>query len=203
MSAGVGGQFDHVGQIEADLMTYFGLQSGMSLLDLGCGSGRLASKIGQKLAIGYLGLDIVKEFLAYAKTRSPANYRFEINHSLSLPAANQSYDFGCAFSVFTHLLHSESYLYLQDFHRVLKPGGKFIFSFLEFAEQAHWPAFMQEVGRQQNPASIGHLNTFIERSVIPIWAARLGYSVETIVGAHEAPWGTHPLGQSVAVLRKE
>ena len=36
-----------------------------------------------------------------------------------------------AFSVFTHLLHEESFIYLEDFKRVLKPGGSVVFSFLE------------------------------------------------------------------------
>jgi SAM-dependent methyltransferase len=201
MSLAVGGSYERFGEIEADILHFFGLQDGMSVVDLGCGSGRLAHALGRRMQIGYLGIDIVQEMLDYATSKSPSNYRFVLSHALRIPEADNFANFAAAFSVFTHLLPSESYLYLEDFKRVLKPGGKLIFSFLEFAESKHWQPFMDEVNRQRS-SSIGHLNTMIERSVVEIWCKHLGYALEAIIGAGEAPWGTMPLGQTVAVLCK-
>ena len=95
----------------------------MSLFDLGCGSGRLAHALGRRATIDYLGTDVVPELLAYARTRSPANYRFVLNTGLTAPAADGSLDMACAFSVFTHLLHEETYAYLAEVRRALADLG--------------------------------------------------------------------------------
>ncbi len=79
----------------------------------------------------------------------------------------------CAFSVFTHLLHHESYLYIEDACRALKPKGKLIFSFLEFADPGHWRVFEDTVEAQRSAVPT-HLNSFIERSAISVWASHLG-----------------------------
>ena len=34
----------------------------------------------------------------------------------------------CAFSVFTHIEHEDSYLYLEEALRIVRPGGRFVFS---------------------------------------------------------------------------
>jgi hypothetical protein len=72
--------------------------------------------------------------------------------------------------------------------RVLKPGGRLVFTFLEFAEPAHWGAFKHEVeGRRTS--QVVHLNTQIEQPVIDRWYSELGYVRELFVGGSEAPWG--------------
>jgi ubiquinone/menaquinone biosynthesis C-methylase UbiE len=197
----VGGAYEAVGQIERDVLRFAGLRDGMSLVDLGCGSGRLAHALGRSMRIRYLGVDIVQALLDYARTKAPPDYRFVLHRDLSLPVPDGSADVVCAFSVFTHLLHEESYLYLEDAQRALRPGGRVVFSFLEFADPAHWVAFEGAVNGQRSRTR-PHLNTFIERNAIAAWAAHLGYEVEPIVGGTEAPWGGEPLWQSVAVLRR-
>ncbi|MFO1112742.1 MAG: class I SAM-dependent methyltransferase, partial [Rhodospirillales bacterium] len=202
MSLAVGGDYDRIGGIELAILKHAGLRNDMALIDLGCGSGRLATALGQDgLAIDYLGVDIVQALLDYAKARTPSNYRFVLHRRLDLPADAETADIICAFSVFTHLLHTESFLYLQDIHRVLKPNGTLVFSFLEFAEPAHWSIFEQTL-EAQRLSSIPHLNMFIERNAIDVWCNRLGFRQEAIVGAAFPCWGGQALGQSVAILRK-
>ena len=84
------------------------------------------------MEIEYTGLDVVQELLDYAKTKCPENYHFCLNHALTLPLTDQSVDYAFAFSVFTHLLHAETYLYLEEMFRCLKLGGAVVCSFLEF-----------------------------------------------------------------------
>ena len=71
MSLAVGGAYEIVGEIERDLLRYAGLRDGMALVDLGCGSGRLASALGRSMRIDYLGTDIVQALLDYAASRTP------------------------------------------------------------------------------------------------------------------------------------
>ena len=199
MSLAVGGGYDQIGQIESQLLRWAGLANGMSVVDLGCGSGRMPHVLGKAFAIDYLGVDIVQAFLDYAATKSPTNYRFVLNRSLTFPADDKSADFVTAFSVFTHLLPSESYLYMEDARRVLKRGGKLVFSFLEVAEPSHWFAFEGEVNNRRAGGS-SHLNMMLERPMIRRMAETLGYSEPIFIGAREAPWGGEPLGQSAVII---
>jgi SAM-dependent methyltransferase len=205
MSAAVGevGTYLKIGAIELDLLIWSGLKDGMSIIDLGCGSGRLAHALWRSPNVEYIGVDIIQSLLDYAKAKSPPHYIFKLHRQLNIPAPDHSADFVTAFSLFTRLLHSESYLYLEDIRRVLKPKGKLIFSFLEFADPNHWPAFSREIEtrRANGAAIVSALVTMIERNAIKCWAERLGYTEERIVDGKEAPWGTDPLGQSVAILR--
>jgi ubiquinone/menaquinone biosynthesis C-methylase UbiE len=199
MSIAVGGNYETTGHIEADIMGYAGLKNGMSLLDLGCGSGRLAWALGQSMEIIYTGIDIVQALLDYAKTRTPGHYKFLLHRGLSIPLSDQSTDFVAAFSLFTHLLHSETYIYLKEIKRILKPGGHLVLSFLEFSEAGHWPVFeMTIASHHDNPHA--HLNMFIERSALEIWASHLGFTLKTVVNAKETRWKSAALGQSIAIL---
>lgn len=198
MSLAVGGDYDRIGEIERDILLWAGLKRGKFLIDLGCGSGRLAAKLAED--INYTGLDVVQRLLDYAAEKAPRHFHFLLNRDLKFPLADNSTDFISAFSVFTHLLHSESFLYIEDAKRVLKPGGRLIFSFLEFASEEHWQPFVDEVETRRHKAT-NHLNSLIERPVISIWAKKLGYDLEQFIDYDKAPWGTGALGQTIAILR--
>ena len=202
MSRAVGGDFESVGLIERAVVVHAGLRDGQRLIDLGCGSGRLAWALGRSMRIDYLGIDIVQALLDYAAGKSPPGYRFVLNRTLRIPAPDQSADMISAFSVFTHLLHAETYLYLEDILRVLRPGGRLVFSFLEFADRRHWAVFSGTVDTQRHTA-VPHLNQFIERNAIDLWAHKLGFVREAFIGGDDAPWGeTAPLWQATAILRR-
>lgn len=193
MSLAVGGNYDRAGEIEMGLLNKAGLADGMSIFDLGCGSGRLANALAKSgLTIEYLGTDVVQDLLDYAASKTPPHYRFLRHPELSVPAEDGSIDIACAFSVFTHLLHHESYMYMADIWRALKPEGMLVFSFLEFAASHHWSVFEHTI-EQQRASTTPHLNTFIERQSIIVWAEHLGFGSPRFFG---------DLGQTTAILRK-
>ncbi|MCJ2080392.1 class I SAM-dependent methyltransferase [Methylobacterium sp. J-090] len=202
MSLAVGGSYEAVGAIEYAILRHAGLAPGMAVVDLGCGSGRLAVALSREIEVSYLGLDVVPALLDYARTRTPKAYKFVLNRALSLPVEAASVDVLCAFSVFTHLLHAETYLYLEDAHRALRPGGRVVLSFLEFAIPDHWAVFDKTV-QAQRASTVPHLNQFIERNQITVWAERLGYAGVSFIDGNTAPWPSgEPLGQSIAILTK-
>ena len=200
MSHAVGGAYEETGQTERAILEYAGLKPGMSLVDVGCGSGRLSTALAD-MPLNYLGTDVVQALLDHAKSKAPANFRFARHVELNIPAESASVDMICAFSVFTHLQHTETYIYLTDFLRALRPGGAVVFSFLEFSTDHHWPVFARTV-EEQKAGTLAHLNMFIERHVIEVWCSHLGFELVEIVNGADAPWGTRALGQCTAILRK-
>jgi ubiquinone/menaquinone biosynthesis C-methylase UbiE len=195
MSLAVGGQYDEIGAAQAELLCRLGLRSGMSVVDIGCGSGRTAKHLGRLLPqLNYLGTDVVQSLLDYAASQSPPGYRFLLHQQLNIHAPDATVDMVVAFSVFTHLLHEETFAYLEDARRVLRPAGQVIFSFLEFAQPDHWTVFRDMLHHQRNGTRT-HLNMFLERPAIEAFAQALGLRVEVFM------FGP-PLGQSIALLRK-
>lgn len=201
MSLAVGGSYTEVGRIEADILAYAGLSDGMSVFDLGCGSGRLGVGLAQRFNIRFTGTDVVQQLLDYARRKCPAHYQFKKHCELSIPMVDSSVDIASAFSVFTHLLHEETFIYLEDMRRVLRPGGKIVLSHVEFAAAHQWPVFAATV-QQKKTAVRAPLNMFIECSAILVWARHLGLEVVETINGSLHPWGDQPLGQSIAILQR-
>jgi len=177
MKLAVGGQFDSFGILERELLIQYGLQPDGYVIDVGCGSGRLAKPLSQYLTAGqYLGIDVVPDLVDYARNLvARPDWRFQVADGLCIPEQDDQADIVCFFSVFTHLLHEQSYVYLQEARRVLKPGGKIVFSFLDFAIPCHWAVF------ESNIKDIGgecHLNMFISREGIRAWTEHLNLEIE-------------------------
>jgi SAM-dependent methyltransferase len=153
--------------------------------------------------------------LAYATAMCERpDWRFEKTTGLTIPETDGVADMVSAFSLFTHLLHEESFAYLAEARRVLKPGGVIVFSFLDFAVEDHWDVFLTCVDRIGVP---GHLNQFIDTTAIRVWAEHLDLEVLALHGGDvtyvvlEEPVTLDDgsvyrdratLGQSLAVLRK-
>lgn len=202
MEHAIGGGFELIGGIEQALVRHYGLPADGYLVDVGCGSGRLARPISAYLKGRYLGLDLVPDLVAHArKIAARPDWRFEVIDHIGIPEADGQADMVCFFSVLTHLLHEQSYWYLEEARRVLKPGGKVVFSFLEMREQAHMRIFLDtvQVAKQQ---VLAPLNVFLDRESIAIWAADLGFEVVEIRGGGDVVVPAGNLGQALCVLRK-
>jgi SAM-dependent methyltransferase len=216
MRAAIGGEFEGVGLIEREVLIHFGLPRDGYLIDVGCGSGRLALPLSEYLTGRYLGIDVVPELVGYARrlVRRP-DWRFEVAEGLTIPEADGQADMVCFFSVLTHLLHEESYTYLKEAKRVLKPGGKIVFSFLDFSVPGHWDVFefnLKDIGVGSHP-----LNMFMCQDAVRVWASHLGLNVEFVQDGDE-PFvplprpvafesgavmeGLGTLGQTVCVLSR-
>lgn len=142
-----GGNRKAYGRVERDLLIKYGLKPNHFLVDVGCGYGRLAENLTDYLTTGsFLGLDVVPKLIEYAAEGNKAakNFKFQVAEGLKVPAADNTVDFCSVFSVFTHMLHEDSYVYLEDIRRALKPGGKLVISFLEFSQEDHWPVFFEQ-----------------------------------------------------------
>ncbi len=193
MSRAVGGSYDALGEVEKQLLIHAGLEPHHVLLDVGCGSGRLAKALVPYLTQGqFLGTDVVQELLAFAKDGCPPHWLWAVVEDVSIPLPPDSVDFAAFFSVFTHLLHEETYCYLIEAQRVVRPGGKIVFLFLEF--EHNWDIFDATAATIRAGRTNVHLNTFIGRDAIRIWSEKLGF---TILEIRDGPERFIPLSRPV------
>lgn len=187
--------FRELGDKQVAVLRKIGLKEGMSIYDLACGSGRTASALQRAEWKGtYTGADIMPELTDYLERTCPG-YKAIVNTNLTIKSLNNSLDILFAWSLFTHLLHEETYLYMEDAKRTLKPGGVLIFSFLEFEVQDHWTSFINTVNERRHQFRT-HLNTFLHRDQITLWALSLGFEKPTFLEGEENFW------QSLAILKK-
>ena len=215
MAQSIGGEFVGFGKMLRDLVFQRGLPLDGFLIDVGCGSGRLANALRDFPELRYTGTDVVQDLLDYAQELvDRPDWKFKRSIDLTIPERDDSADMVCFFSVFTHLLHEETFVYLQEAKRVLKPGGRITFSYLDFTQPHHWAVFQGNLATVRNR---DHLNMFIDKAAIPVWARHLGLDVvgiwdgavphielsEDITLDDGRVFSGHAtLGQSVCVLEK-
>lgn len=137
--AAVGGEFHAIGQLERATLEQHGLGNQPAyVIDVGCGSGRLAFQLAAEPHVSYLGTDVVPELLAYAAQLSARpDWRFLPTSGSKIPSSDNEADFVCFFSVFTHLLHQETFRYLAEAKRAVKKNGMIMFTFLEYRIGCH------------------------------------------------------------------
>jgi SAM-dependent methyltransferase len=178
MSLAVGGDYEAVGNLEFMLLKHLGLKPEHTIIDVGCGSGRLAYQLRDYLQGNYVGIDVVPELFQYAQRKCGRDdWRFYAAPGTIIPEPDASADFITFFSVFTHLQFEETYRYIQDAARVLKPGGKLVFSFLEFRLPSHWNIFAASL-QDVRPDKV--LNQFMDRDGIAAWAEHAGLTIDVL-----------------------
>ena len=104
-----------------------GLKDGDSLLDVGCGNGRLIENLGNN-NISYLGVDNSEELIKLAKINYPEQ-NFKVLDILKLETLTQKFDLVISVAVLHHLPSHELRLEaLKNLKSVTTPGGQIIFS---------------------------------------------------------------------------
>ena len=80
------------------------------------------------------------------------------------------------------MLHEQSFIYLKEVKRILKVGGKVVFSFLDFKDPVHIPFFEGSVSEMKG----GHpLNVFMSEDLIRVWSDLLGFECLKVMGPEE------------------
>lgn len=178
------------------------LEAALSVLDLGCGCGRIARWLAPRVSANggaFHGSDINRKLIAWCAAHLPGRYfTNELAPPLNVPAA--SLDLVYAYSVLTHLTEASATAWLKEIRRVLKAGGLAIVTFHDetFAEKCAPPEVVRRLQSEQyivwNNALEGsnYMSTWTTRNHFRELAAPVLKVLEILPG--EAP------DQAVAVL---
>jgi cyclopropane fatty-acyl-phospholipid synthase-like methyltransferase len=123
------------------------LAPGETVLDIGCGCGRTARFLLASPGLRYVGFDIFKPSIDWCSvTLAPlSSGRFAFFHydgasehynpqgtvpatGYRFPAETESVHLAIGASIFPHLKEQDAEHYLGETHRVLRPGGRALFS---------------------------------------------------------------------------
>lgn len=161
--------FDLIGRLELEVLKREGLKPDDSLLDLGCGTGRLAVNVIPTLKDGhYIGVDIAQTMLTEAQERiqsrvpdPPCDISWIHQTSPVFELEDDSVDMICAFSVINHMEHEDSYAYFKEALRVVRPGGHFVYSCLPLDSERGEKVFLKaaEVDLQTRYKTVRHVAT--------------------------------------------
>lgn len=110
---------------EAPLFARYGLGPDIRILDAGCGTGEISSRLAEMYPKSQvLGVDVLDHHLAFARARYSAlssRLAFEHQSIFELPAADATYDLTVCRHVIQSIPHAE--VVLAELRRVTKPGG--------------------------------------------------------------------------------
>ena len=106
---------------------HLGIEKVKSLLDFGCGSGRVGYFLHSLWPdIAYSGCAIDAEAVAWCNQNVKDGAFKTMEMQPPLPYADASFDVAVAVSVMTHLTRDEQHKWLAEVRRVLRPGGLFL-----------------------------------------------------------------------------
>jgi len=144
------GDFERGGNQDLELFkTLVGLRPEESVLEIGCGPGRMAVALARFLdgKGSYEGMDIDETFIRWCQEHiTPRFPSFHFTHAhvfnktynpggrvaacdYTFPYADNSFDFVFLMSVFTHMLPEDMKHYLLEIARVLRASGRCLITF--------------------------------------------------------------------------
>ncbi|MGH8764514.1 MAG: class I SAM-dependent methyltransferase [Burkholderiales bacterium] len=151
------------------------MQSADRVLDIGCGTGELLSKLAAKYPMAVLaGMDPVAEMLTIAKGKLSENVDLRLGWADALPWQDDSFDVVVSCNMFHYITHPVAAILEMD--RVLRPGGQIIITdwcddylacracnlYLRMTTKAHYKTYRQSECLQLL-GDAGHGDAGIER----------------------------------------
>lgn len=184
-----------VGQaVKNALLEHAELQPTSSILDIGCGSGRMARHFADYLEPPgrYVGMDIQRPFIEWCNENlTPFNGAFEFYHQdifnggynptgktkaseYRFPFEDGSFDAIILYSVFTHLLPEDADNYRREIARLLKPGGRCYATWYLLTPDVAVEYLMPNIKEGQVGYGFPHLVEVLEKSRLRVEDYQLG-----------------------------
>jgi len=149
------GRLDHIYQAEAVILKKLDpFIKDKTLLDIGIGAGRTTRYL-LEISQDYTGIDYTAALAAIAKTRYPLGNIFCAD-ARQLPAPDQAFDFVLfSLSGIDYIDHGDRLKALREIHRVLRPGGFYMFS----THNREYKNFKKMPWQEDTPLTLGHLKS--------------------------------------------
>jgi ubiquinone/menaquinone biosynthesis C-methylase UbiE len=118
------------------------LRPGDRVLDVGCGTGRLAMVFGDRVDPGGSvdGIDAAAEMIKRATARARKRgipVTFQVARAQQLPFPDATFDAVACILALHHVADDDQLTAVQEMYRVLKPGGRLLIA--EFAKAPRFP----------------------------------------------------------------
>lgn len=104
--------------------------AGKQVLDLGCGEGYCSRMLRQRGA-EVVGIDVSERMIALARESEraqPLGIRYETGDAISADLGDASVDLVVAVFLFNYLDVEKTHQTMANVHRMLRPGGSFVFA---------------------------------------------------------------------------
>lgn len=148
------------------ILRRLGLRQGMTMADIGCGSGFFAfpaaTIVGDQ---GYVwGIDVSQEFVDYCKTEAQrkgvTNAAFLKSDESAAPLQDDAVDVVLLALVLHEMEKPRDYL--DEVRRILKPGGKVFIIEWQKKEMPHGPAVAERFSPEDIASMVSRLGMSIE-----------------------------------------
>jgi SAM-dependent methyltransferase len=177
--------FWNSGWFTANVQLVADLKSEDAVIDIGCGSGRLAYGLYDWFGGRYVGVDIIPALIDYCQRRFPRyeflllNPRSELYNpegspdpaAARIPLPDGSFDLAVLLSVYTHLLPGRFELVTSEVSRLLKPDGRCLATFFILDEMGaraalafrhEWASGCRTEKRESPEDAVAYRRAFIE-----------------------------------------
>lgn len=163
-----------------------------TVLELGCGAGRIGRQVAPHCRT-WIGTDISPNMIDVAGQRlaEHGNVRLDLLERTSLSMiGDASVDKAYTVAVLCHMDKEDLFLYLREFTRILKPGGRAYIETWNLADPTGWQRWMYEVGfwdrsDQQRRKDVAR-NQFCVPEEFQLYADRAG--LQPLVCFRDSPW---------------
>lgn len=171
--------FEEAGRGDADRVA--GLAApGAIVLNIGCGIGRVEKYLAPRVAEMH-AVDISGQMIRRARSRLdglPNVFLREIAPNEFLAAyPDDRFDVVFSLLVLQHLEKEDAFLYLEDAHRVLRPGGSLFVQFPNLPSPEYSQSFRDLLPHR--PRSPGRLRPYTEEEV-RCWMGMLGFQIDAL-----------------------
>ena len=110
-------------QLATSFLRFIGEESGQTILDLGCGTGSMTSKLAERGDHKYIvGIDVSEVYINYARScNEDSRIQFEVADGSALPFEANTFDRAVSQLVLQFM--PDPFPAVQEMCRVVKPGG--------------------------------------------------------------------------------
>ena len=127
--AAAGGLYEADMTLDALRSVGIDLDPGQSALDFGCSSGRVVRVFAAAYpGVRWFGCDPNEQAIAWAKTNLPGIEFFANDQAPPLPFEDGSFDLVYGMSIWSHFAPVLGFRWLDEMHRLLRPGGNLVWT---------------------------------------------------------------------------